>query len=143
MSSAIAPRSWLQLVLDVVILSYTATFSLAGLSHCAAMWQLRKMFFIALRYVADSSSSTTCILCSDMQMPGEGGGTRTWDFSSERADGTQSRKEGTLPHNGVDAFVSPGLVHSNKKSICTSSGTVRGPAGVDALHGNFVGGAHL
>lgn len=55
MVAAFAPRSWLQLCIDMVILAYTTMFSLVSLSYCAAMWQLREEFFIALRYGAPVS----------------------------------------------------------------------------------------
>lgn len=51
MGNVFAPRSWLQLSLDVVILAYTFTFTLVSLNYCAAMWQLRREFSIALRCV--------------------------------------------------------------------------------------------
>lgn len=43
-------RSALELSIDVAMMSYMAAFSVVTLSYCAAMWQLRKEFFIALRY---------------------------------------------------------------------------------------------
>lgn len=57
MGNVFAPRSWPQLSLDVVILAYTFTFTLVSLNYCAAMWQLRREFSIALRCVHVQRSS--------------------------------------------------------------------------------------
>lgn len=47
-----SPWSWVLLLFDTVILSYTAIFSLVVLSHIVAMWLLRKDFDIQARCVA-------------------------------------------------------------------------------------------
>lgn len=52
MGTVFAPRSWLEFSIDVVIISYTFTFTVVSLSYCAAMWQRRRQFSIALRCVA-------------------------------------------------------------------------------------------